>query len=98
MQIPRLFQLSGEKDANQRLLARRILKDLAPGEAVTFIVSQEEIAREIQGWAQAEGLQASPPKKKQYRQWELTIQRLPGDDRPPLGAGRGNNEWPHDGS
>ncbi len=86
MQIPRLFQLSGEKEANQRLLARRILKDLEPGETVTLLVSQEKIAREIQGWAQAEGLQASPPKKKQYRQWELTIQRLLGEGQPPLGG------------
>ncbi|MBI3990349.1 MAG: sulfurtransferase TusA family protein [candidate division NC10 bacterium] len=75
MQIPRIFQLSGETNANQRLLAKKILKDLEPGEEITLIVSQEETVKEVQGWAQAQGLVVSSPKKKQQWQWEFTIRR-----------------------
>lgn len=75
MKIPRIFQLSGEKEANQRLLAKNILTDLQPGEEVTFIVSQEGIAKEIQEWAKAQGLIVSATKKIQEWQWAFTAQR-----------------------
>lgn len=89
MQIPRIFQLSGETNANQRLLAKKILADLEPGEEITLIVSQEETVKEVQGWAQAQGLLVSSPKKKQQGQWEFTIERPHPHPSPPPSKGEG---------